>query len=82
MNTQWYKYTERLRYADRLIRMEGTGNPKEFADKLHISESHLYVLLEEMKLMGLPVAYNKTKSTYVYTQPVQLHIRIEIKEST
>jgi hypothetical protein len=79
MNTQLHKYTERLRRADRLIRQESTGTPREFAKKLNISESHLYGFLEELKIMGLPLAYSKTKLTYLYTRPVRFHIDISIE---
>lgn len=82
MNTQLHKYTERLRRADRLIRQESTGTPKEFAHKLNISESHLYGFLDELKMMGLPLVYSKTKLTYFYTRPVRLHIDISVDSST
>jgi|WetSurMetagenome_2_1015567.scaffolds.fasta_scaffold539012_1 hypothetical protein len=80
MTTQLYKYTERLRYADRLIRLEATGTPRVFARKLNISESYLYGILDEMKLMGLPLAYSKTGLTYYYTKPVRLRIEFGIEE--
>jgi hypothetical protein len=79
MNTQLLKYTERLRYADRLIRLEATGTPRDFARKLNISESYLYGVLDEMKIMGLPLAYNRTRLTYFYTRPVRLRIEIEVE---
>jgi hypothetical protein len=79
MNTQLQKYAERLRRADRLIRQESTGTPKEFASKLNISESHLYGFLEELKLLGLPLKYSKVKLTYFYTRPAMLHIEISVE---
>lgn len=79
MNTQLHKYTERLKRADRLIRQECTGTPKEFANKLNISESHLYGFLDELKTMGLPLTYSKSKLTYLYTHPVTLHIDISVE---
>jgi len=79
MTTQLLKYTDRLRRADRLIRMEATGAPRQFALKLGISESYLYGVLDEMKEMGLPLTYNKVKGTYVYTRPVRLRIEIDIE---
>ena len=79
MTTQLLKYTERLRYADQLIRMEATGAPRIFAQKLGISESYLYGILEEMKDMGLPLTYNRMKLTYVYSKPVRLRIEIDVE---
>jgi hypothetical protein len=79
MTTQLLKYTERLRHADQLIRQEATGAPRFFAQKLGISESYLYGILDEMKVMGLPLSYNKTRLTYVYTKPVRLRIEIHVE---
>lgn len=76
MTTQLLKYTERLRHADQLIRMEATGAPRMFAQKLGISESYLYGVLDEMRDMGLPLSYNKSRLTYFYTKPVRLRIEI------
>lgn len=78
MTTQLLKYTERLRQADQLIRLEATGAPRLFAKKLGISESYLYGILDEMKVMGLPLSYNKNKLSYIYTSPVRLHIEIGV----
>jgi AraC-like DNA-binding protein len=79
MTTQLLKYTNRLRHADQLIRLEATGTPRLFAQKLGISESYLYGILDEMKDMGLPLTYSKTRLTYVYTKPVRLHIEIGVE---
>lgn len=79
MTTQLLKYTDRLRHADQLIRLEATGTPRFFAKKLGISESYLYGILDEMRVMGLPLSYNKIKTTYVYTRPVRLRIEIDVE---
>ena len=79
MTTQLLKYTERLRHADQLIRMEATGAPRLFAQKLGISESYLYWVLDEMRDMGLPLSYNKSRLTYFYTRPVRLRIEISVE---
>jgi|GEM_PF-535171 hypothetical protein len=78
MTTQLDKYTDRLKYADWLIQQEATGNPKTFAEKLKISESHLYNLLEDLRLLGMPIVYNKTARTYYYSKAVQLQIEIRV----
>jgi hypothetical protein len=79
MNTQLYKYTDRIRHADKLIRQESTGTPKEFAQKLKISESYLYTFLDELKTIGLPLKYSKRRLSYVYTKPVRMVIDIFIE---
>jgi biotin operon repressor len=73
------KYLERYQNIDRMIRMENTGNPKEFASKLEISESHLYFCLKELKEYGLPIAYSNYKRTYFYQEAVKLNVNVSIE---
>ncbi len=73
------KYIERYQNIDRLIRMENTGNPEEFARRLGISESHLYFCLKELKEYGLPIAYSNYKRTYYYSESVKLRVNVYIE---
>ncbi len=43
-----------------------TGNPESFAKKLNMSRSSFYEFLEEVKLMGVPVLYNRDRKCYYY----------------
>ena len=78
----YFKYLERLQRIDRLIRMESTGTPGEFAQKLNISESHLYFCLKELREYGLPIAYNGLKRTYYYRENVKLSVSVCIQKLT
>jgi hypothetical protein len=79
MTIQIGKYMERLKYADSLIRKRATGNPKNFAEKLGISESHLYNILDDLRLLGMPLAYDRYGMSYHYTLPVKLRIDILVE---
>ncbi|OQP57083.1 hypothetical protein A3860_10985 [Niastella vici] len=59
-------YFNRLQNIDRLIRVRGTGTPKQLAQRLHISESLLYEYLSFMKEQGAPIAYCKDRRSYYY----------------
>ena len=78
MTAQFTKHSNRMKHADRLIRLKATGSPKEFAKRLNISESHLYNVLDELRLLGTPLSYDKIRLSYFYTRPVQLRIEIAI----
>ena len=78
----YFKYLERLQRIDRLISMENTGTPGEFAQKLEISESHLYFCLKELREYGLPIAYNGIKRTYYYRENVKLRVNVSIQKLT
>lgn len=68
------KQIERLRKMHQLIKIGNTGTPSEFAEKIAISESQLYNLLDDMKLQGFPVIYNKKTKTYEYNSYCEVEI--------
>ncbi len=76
----YFQYLQRLKRIDRLIGMENTGTPAEFASRLGISESHLYFCLKELKEYGLPIAYNGMKRTYYYREEVRLNVNVSIQK--
>jgi Predicted transcriptional regulator len=78
MTTQLIKYADRLKQADRLIRLHATGSPKQFAGKLNVSLSHLYNILDELQLLGMSWAYSKTQQTYYYTVSSRLIVNIAV----
>ena len=75
------KVIERFEKIDYLIAKKSTGSPSEFAKKLDISESTLYEYLNELKVKGAPILYNKYKATYFYEEEGKFKIILE-KKST
>jgi hypothetical protein len=61
-------YFDRFQNIDRLIRIKGTGNPRQFAQKLNISKSTLYGYLSIMKQLGAPIAFCNLRQSYFYTE--------------
>jgi len=63
-------YTEfknKLEHLDALIRRKATGNPKELADKLGISERAWYRLRDFlMNDLQVPLSYCTKRKTYYY----------------
>lgn len=70
----------RLEYVDYLIRAKSTGKPKEFAERLDLSERSLYDLIHLMKNLGAPIAYCKQKKTYYYTEQGKLNLHFQIEK--
>lgn len=60
------------------IEHKSTGTPKEFADRLHISERTLYRIMEELKDLGADIAYSTERSSYVYNNEVKINIHLKI----
>lgn len=70
---------ERIKRISELIQNESTGTPVELADSLNISVSHLYRTLEELKILGVPISYSKTRKTYFFERKVEVDLRYSLK---
>jgi len=64
----FYKYLERIRFTDSLIRKKATGNAKTLAKKLNLSKVGTYKFINELKEEGFPIAYSKKDKNYYYTK--------------
>ncbi len=65
---------------DNLIRTKATGNPKQLSERLGVSERHTYRLINELKNMGFPVEYSRSKDSYCYKGDVKIHFEIKVDE--
>lgn len=63
------KQLERYKNLDKLIKRESTGTPIELAEKLKISRSHLYRLIDKLKDYGAKIKYCRKKNTFYYQNP-------------
>lgn len=65
-----YKYLNRIRRLDGMIRRKNTGPPPELARKLNISERWLYIFLDELREeLDCPIRYDRYRRSYVYEEP-------------
>ncbi|WP_293309193.1 HTH domain-containing protein [Pedobacter sp. UBA5917] len=71
------EYIDRIKIIHKLIRESRTGTPENLAQRLSISTSRLYVVLDELKLMGAPIEYSRQLQTYYYTQAFEVNIRAD-----
>lgn len=62
------RYFERLQAMDSLIRKKCTGNLDEFSSRMRMSKSMLKIYIREMKELGFPIEYCKTRRTYHYDE--------------
>lgn len=70
---------DRMQKLHHLILNYSTGTPQELADKLSISRSSLYNLLDELKSFDLPITYCKVRQTFYYTKQVEFNLQCSIK---
>ena len=64
------KQIEVIERIDQLIRMQATGTPEELANRLNISKTKLYRIINMMKELNAPVEYDLDKQCFVYEEAV------------
>lgn len=74
-----FEQLERLKRMNRLIKDEITGTPEEFAERLGVSSSHLYRCIEEIKELGAPVSFSRSRRTYYYEYEFDLKVSYSIQ---
>ncbi len=65
---------ERLKKIHQYIKVCNTGSPNNFAQKLNISESQLYNILDDLKITGFPILYSRKLKSYIYNDYCDLEI--------
>lgn len=63
------RFIEKLQVIERidqLIRMKATGTPNDLAQRLGVSRSTVYEILDCMKQMGAEISYCKSKRSFYY----------------
>jgi len=69
---------ERLKKMNRLIKTEHTGKPEEFARQLGVCQSHLFNLIDDLKIMGAPIRYSRTRQTYFYAKDFEIKLQYSL----
>lgn len=73
------KQIERLRKVHELILSGNTGSPAVIADNLGISERQFYNVLDCLKEMEAPIAYDRKTCTYYYTCDFDLLVNVSVQ---
>jgi len=73
------KQLERLRRIHELIKQANTGNPKELAIQINISERQVYNCIEYLKEVEAPIVYNRKTNTYYYTADFDLLVNVSVQ---
>jgi len=61
-----------------LIASKKTGSPNEFAQRLGISRSNLYQLIDEFNDMGVEIEYNRTLLSFYFTEEKMVKVQIPV----
>jgi len=75
-----FEYIDRINLLHKLIKERKTGSPEKFAKRLLISTSRLYVVLDDLKLMGAPICYSRKIKSYYYCADYEISVKFEISK--
>ena len=76
------EFLEKLATLTELISQKRTGTPEEVAERLRISRTVLYRIIDELKSRGIDVKYSRSRCTFYYNNDVLVDIQITIKSLT
>ena len=54
----------KLSLFNKLVEQESTGTPSEFAERLGISRTSLYDLIDELKSYNVNIVYSRKRKTF------------------
>jgi predicted DNA-binding transcriptional regulator YafY len=61
-----FKYASRLQLMNELIQKGSTGNTELFAQKLGISRRQLLYDIQDLKVLGVKIDFDRVRETYCY----------------
>jgi predicted DNA-binding transcriptional regulator YafY len=75
------KQLDRIKQVNRLCRLKFRGDAETYAERLGISRSQFYRLLDLMRRLGFPIQYNADAGFYYFEEEVEFVFEIKHKPS-
>jgi predicted transcriptional regulator len=75
-----FRKFEKLKAFTQIVKLKIAGSPKELANRLNVSESTLYEIVNLCKDMGMEVRYNRQRRCYESVNKKYLYIGLEKDE--
>ena len=77
MIMQLFETIDRARRMHGLIQREATGDPQQFAKRLHLCRRQFFNVLDELRDLGAEIRYDRARCTYFYANEFDLQIVIK-----
>lgn len=74
------KYINRIKYVDYLIKRKATGDLNKLAEKNKLCKSAMAAFLNEMKSLGFPIKYDRTRKSYYYDEAGEMVKNLFVKD--
>lgn len=63
---------------NRLLQGSNTGSPYEFANRLGVSRTRLYEMIDELRAYGAPITYDRGLRTFYYSEPFDIRVKMQV----
>ena len=74
-----FENIDRVILIHNLICLETTGSPDIFASRINIKKRQLYNILEEFRIRGAVIEYNRHNRSYYYVNEFKVSIQIGVE---
>ena len=75
-----FQYIDRFNLLDKLICQRRTGTQRQLALRLKISGSRLARIIEYLKDIDAPIAFDRSLNTYYYEKEYSIQIKVEVQQ--
>jgi biotin operon repressor len=76
---EFIKQVERLQLLNKLVKEQRTGTPDELAQRLGVSRSKLYLILDELRDTGVCIRYRKQQNSFVYEECLGISLKFSFE---
>lgn len=76
-----YDYLERIKRLYNLIKMEKSGNRRQIAERMRLSERTVANYISELKSMGAVINYDIIRNTYYFSNDFTLEATFHVSFS-
>lgn len=73
------EYLNMVNMFHSLVLRESTGTSGTFAGKLGISQSNLYIMINDLRDMGIDIRYSRERQTFYYAFPNEVECHLIIR---
>lgn len=71
-------YIDRINQMNLLLQRSATGSPFEFANRLGVSRTRLYEMIDELRSYGAPITYDRCLRTFYYSEPFDIRVNMKV----
>ncbi len=76
-----FEYLEKIYILNKLVSQVNTGSPNELAERLQISRTTLYEIINELKSRDVCISYSRSRRSFFFSTSTTFEIEFKINKS-